>query len=862
MKLVKSKNLFSMIAVFLILSFVVSMIALPNANAQTDRATFPFVDAIPKMAGVGQPVLINWGLLNQLQIDGDSWNVTLQITYPNGKVENISASTWSTGTVGRKMSFSEPGNYTLQCFFDRVNYVSMSSSTALNGWYAESRSDNVTLRIVEGYWKLDHPGHSLPTEYWTRPVDSQLREWYAMMGSWVSSATTFGAVYTQARFNDGPESAHVLWSMPIGDTMGGLSGGETGVVGFQNGDAYEGKFAGSIILAGVLYYNRDGTFTQSGNITGALGDNTVANPGRQRNTIVAVDLHTGKILWEKSYNFGVNNDARITRGQVFNWLCLNNRGTWTYLWLSSGTTMYAIEPKTGDFVYNMTNVPGGTFYIGPNGEMLKYVAFNIGTTANPVWQLRQWNSSYVVTQGKIGMAESWGSQVQGVTYNADVRGWDRNMTLTGVSFLPGQTTTGSTANQTVAPQIAFPEDRVIFSNRSTAGLEFTGISLEAENPGYIMYNRRSWTAPKEWETILPTASQNGWVSFSQDEMIGIYWTKYDRVNYAFDLNTGRFLWQSEPQIYADAWTDASSSEKIIAYGKLYEASVGGIVYCYDVRSGELLWTYEATDKYNESYHGENWWLIITFITDGKVYIGHMVHSGQMPISRGAPFFCLDAETGELVWEINGAFRQTRWGGRAIIGDSIIATMDLYDQQIYAIGKGPSELTVSVSNAVTTAGSTILVTGTVMDVSPGTQSDNLRLRFPSGVPAVGDESQSEWMLYLYKQFSAPMNVKGIEVTVYAYDGQDVIPIGTTESDARGTYAITWTPDKEGTYEIWAYFEGTASFYGDDAKATMAVLEAPAGFVQPKNPPYEWYIVGAVIAIVAAIAIHLFITLKKK
>ena len=36
------------------------------------------------------------------------------------------------------------------------------------------------------------------------------------------------------------------------------------------------------------------------------------------------------------------------------------------------------------------------------------------------------------------------------------------------------------------------------------------------------------------------------------------------------------------------------------------------------------------------------------------------------------------------------FRDTRWGGNGIIGDSIIATMDTYDQRVYAIGKGPSQ----------------------------------------------------------------------------------------------------------------------------------------------------------------------------
>ena len=72
----------------------------------------------------------------------------------------------------------------------------------------------------------------------------------------------------------------------------------------------------------------------------------------------------------------------------------------------------------------------------------------------------------------------------------------------------------------------------------------------------------------------------------------------------------------------------------------------------------------------------------------------------MPIPRGAPFVCLNAETGDVVWRVNGMFRQTRLGWTVpVIGDSIIATMDTYDQRIYAVGKGPSATTVMASPKV-------------------------------------------------------------------------------------------------------------------------------------------------------------------
>jgi len=837
----KSKNVTFIITILLLMSFISSIFALPNANAQTTTAvTFPFVDTVPHMAGVSQPVLINWGLINYLTDVKDGWNVTLQIFYPNGKPENHTGKTWSTGTVGRRLSFSEPGNYTLRCVFDGEFYGTGTSRK----WYEPSISANLTLQIVEDYWKPDHPGHSLPTEYWTRPVDSQLREWYIMMGSWIIARDSRGAPL-YAPYNYAPESAHILWSMPIGDNMGGLSGGDNGPIGYESGEAYDGKFANSLIISGVLYYNKY----------------VSASP---KQTVVAVDLHTGKTIWEKDFNFGSTAANRPSGGQILNFINENNRGSWSYLWFTSGTNMYAVNPATGDLMYNMTSVPSGTIYFGINGEMLKYRMVNYGTNANPNWYLQRWNSTHVVNNGtRVSTADAWGTNTRGTTYNADRLGWDLNVSVSSLTFVPGQANvtaaaaTGSLsgASQQAAPLTVKPDVRAIFGNISANGVTLTGISFDQENSVYVMYNRRDWTAPKEWADL----QSFGWAAHSHEDAVSIIWTKDNTKNYAFSLETGKFLWETDSQYPTDAW---ASRTGCIAYGKFYTSSSSGILYCYDIQTGNELWTYVARDKYTESYHGENWWLILQFISDGKVYVGHEVHSPQVPISRGAPYFALDAETGDIVWEIFGAFRQNHWGGRSIIGDSIIATMDVYDQQVYAVGKGPSEMTLTSSNAVTNTGAAILVSGTVMDISPGTQQDNLKFRFSNGVPAVSDESQSDWMLYVYKGFDEPMNVKGIEITVYAYDGTDKIDIGKTTSDARGRFSIVWTPEKEGKYDIWAYFEGTKSYFGSDTKTEVAVLAAPAPVEQEPDPPYGLYIALAAVAIIVVMILCTIVVLRKK
>ncbi|MDR2719406.1 MAG: hypothetical protein LBC03_01195, partial [Nitrososphaerota archaeon] len=252
-----------------------------------------------------------------------------------------------------------------------------------------------------------------------------------------------------------------------------------------------------------------------------------------------------------------------------------------------------------------------------------------------------------------------------------------------------------------------------------------------------------------------------------------------------------------------------------------------------------------------------------FVSDGKAYFGYFVHSPTIPLARGAPFFALNITDGSVVWEIDGAFRQSQWGNRAIIGDSIMVTQDYYDSRLYAVGKGPSEMTVSMSNAVATAGSPVLVSGTVMDISPGTQSDILQTRFPKGVPAVSDESMSEWMLYVHKQFTRPMDATGVEVTVFAQQDEKVIDIGTAVSDANGRFSITWTPPEgtTGEWDVYAYFSGSASYYGSYAKTEMAVFAAPEVPPPAETPPYEWYIIGAAIVVIV-VNIVVTLLLRKK
>ena len=308
--------------------------------------------------------------------------------------------------------------------------------------------------------------------------------------------------------------------------------------------------------------------------------------------------------------------------------------------------------------------------------------------------------------------------------------------------------------------------------------------------------------------------------------------------------------------------------------------MGGVVYCYAIKNGTLLWKYEVADPYTEFLFSNNWWVKPLFITDGKIYVAHLEHSPIDPRPRGGPFVCLNATTGDVIFRIDGAFRSTRWGGRAIIGDSIIATMDTYDQRVYAIGKGPSETMVTAPDITQPVGTPILIKGTVMDVSPGTEDTALQLRFPNGVPAVSDESMSDWMLYIYKQFEIPADATGVEVVFNWVDSEGGWhDLDRTTTDMSGQFSYLWTPPAEGKYTIVATFFGSEGYYASYAQTAVAVgppseinleplegsvreVEDSVGSLESSLSNLTTYILVVLLLVVIALVIAVYLLLKSR
>ena len=192
-----------------------------------------------------------------------------------------------------------------------------------------------------------------------------------------------------------------------------------------------------------------------------------------------------------------------------------------------------------------------------------------------------------------------------------------------------------------------------------------------------------------------------------------------------------------------------------------------------------------------------------------------------------------------------------------MGDSVIATMDTYDQQVYAIGKGPSTMTVTAPDTAVPLDTPLIIRGTVMDNSPGTQDDAMKLRFPKGVPVISDASMSDWMAYVYMQQPKPTNATGVPISLNVVDANgNYRTIGTTTSTVEGFYTYSWTPDIPGEYYVYASYGGSESYWPSTAVGSFVVDPAPEATAQPTTQPAgiaDQYFVPAVAAIIVVIII---------
>jgi len=310
----------------------------------------------------------------------------------------------------------------------------------------------------------------------------------------------------------------------------------------------------------------------------------------------------------------------------------------------------------------------------------------------------------------------------------------------------------------------------------------------------------------------------------------------------------------------------------MAYGKLYSGpAYTGLLYCYDLTDGKLLWTYGNGGPGNTTHSGfavpGNYPTVVTAIGDGIIYTSTSEHQVETPIYKGALLRAINATTGEELWTLsndnNGAYLS--WA----MADGYATTFNGYDNQIYCVGRGPSKITVSAPDISVQPGTSIIIKGTVTDVAAGTEHTEQKGKFANGVPCVSDESQGEWMEYVYMQQPKPTDVTGVTVELFVLDANNNYrSIGTTTTDTNGFYSYQWLPDITGKFTVYAQFAGSKAYWPSQATTAFAVDAVEATPAPTETPPsaVEQYFLPAVAGLfvlgIILLVLLIMVLLKKK
>jgi hypothetical protein len=343
----------------------------------------------------------------------------------------------------------------------------------------------------------------------------------------------------------------------------------------------------------------------------------------------------------------------------------------------------------------------------------------------------------------------------------------------------------------------------------------------------------------------------------------------------YSLDTGNLLWTTPSQTAWDyyGYPGTTTLPGTVAYGNLYCSSFGGICYCYNDLTGKLLWTYgnggagNSTNAGLTVFYGD-YPTMIQSIANGVIYLATDEHTIPNPLYKGCLATAINATTGKEIWQLS--LYPSEWstpGSAWATADGFIACMNGLDNNIYSIGRGPSATTVQAPMTAITAGNSVVIQGTVMDISAGTKQTTQAADFPNGVPAVSDASMKDWMGYVYQQKPYPGNATGVEVTLDAVDPNgNFVHIGTPTSDASGTFGYAWTtPDVPGKYTVIATFAGSNSYWPSYTETTMVISEAAPTPSPPQYPvpiDYTMSIIAAAIAVIIAVAIATIILLLRK
>ena len=565
-------------------------------------------------------------------------------------------------------------------------------------------------------------------------------------------------------------------------------------------------------------------------------------------------MRTGKTLWE------TDDTDTLAFGQILKFHTIQEYGSISWLWAMSGDMfsgyMYKLyDPMTGAFVANVTDLPSslvGLFGSPPAALVDTSDRLTQGTVLMhwiDAGNLVMWNSTMLFPT--TGFGSSTYRPSGNINFTAGMQ-WS----------VPLPTTYN---NEPISPALGI-------SAKTQEAILVT--SYPAVIPTFATEFGQSYAIDAAYDTktgqLLWGPVKRTLVLYHEINVIAAgegYYVRHDKdlnQEYGYSLTTGQQLW-GPVQLTGDSLSTLAAGGAI-AYGKFYKWDFGGFVSAIDLATGKIAWTFTRGSAGYENPYGVYpiWHFGSHSIADGKLFLSEsrMYDPPLFPNARKLAINCTD---GKLVWSVLGFFGRNT----GAIADGFFLGYNSYDTQIYAFGKGQTATTATIQDTILPFGDNVLIAGTVLDKSPGTENSDRVARFPNGVAAVSDDSMAAWMEYLYMQQPKPTDAKGVEVTIEVLDANNNYrTIGTTETDANGFYSLMWAPDIPGKYTVVATFKGSESYWGSSAETAFGVMEAPEPTLAPTASPAsvadQYFVpgIGIIVAAIAVVGIVLALLLRKR
>jgi hypothetical protein len=896
---------------------------------------YAFINVAPNPAGIGQTVTLGFWLnappMTSGTIYGDKFGpFTVHVVKPDGTNETLGPFiSDDTGGTSTRYTPAELGTYSFQMTFPGMTLTGSANNPLGTGTMGISNPNYVNDTILPATSNVatltvqQQPvgGVSvapLPTTYWQTPINAMnVNNWYAIGGPYLGLYMGYSAgkgasnYNTTTNFNPyttAPLTSHIMWTRPVafGGAIGGDAGGTTTYGNYYSTSQYERKYLPTVIN-GYIYYTE---FPGS-------SSNPLAN--------VCVNLYNGQTVWtDDASNYGGGSPSYnmltttgvvtpLACGQVLDYVSPNQYGGIAYLWTSGtpawitpsvmnltfmSTTLNMFDAMTGkyilsivngtgfsygntvdasgDLVFYYTNTTVGTQTIGSTNILPTGPALQKVTTAPGGSLLECWNSTQCIMAGVGWMTNSnqgwfW-RPVQGtlVPFSAGIQSaWQ----------LPTSVPVGAYANNATMPNVF-----TMVGVNSGVAILYSAANNGLTNyfqTGYMIYTGYDMnTGNQLWVqniTFTPYTAVNLDNYGNVGDGVFITVIKETGQVTAFSVTTGK-------QVWATTLTGANGAA-INPYdtiggikGNIYGNSFllfgfGGDLWSLSMSTGAVNWYTNTTAitgaaGTNTPYGVWPIWVQTGFGGGGGIEFLEEGHEYAPPLFLGAQLLALNTTNGQLVWSTDSfdvdANPELAYG--------IMTTLNAYDNQIYAYGMGPSKTTVTAPSVGVTTATPVTITGTVTDISAGSQQQAVAANFPNGLPCVSDASMSQWMEYVYMQQPEPNNVTSVPVTLTAIDPNgNFVTLGTTTSDASGTYSLTWTPPAvSGNYAITATFAGTEGYYGSSAEAHVYVGPAPATPAPTATPVAGLAtmsgltigIAAVIIVMIIAIAIVGLLLIRKK